>query len=97
MLIALSQLVTLILVCLGPFLLVLSGRATHSNPFLSILVETIDYVVALDPMELGIKIVIFKEVDPPLDWQHLVFPMETQRILHNDAAPILAVSRSFFH
>lgn len=33
-----------------------------ATPFLSILIETIGYVVALDSMELGIKIMIFKEV-----------------------------------
>lgn len=64
-----------------------------ATPFLSILIETIDYVVALDSMELGIKIMIFKEVEPSLDWQHLVISMKTQRILHKDAVPILAESR----
>lgn len=68
-----------------------------ATPFLSILIETIDYVVALDSMELGIKIMIFKEVEPSLDWQHLVISMKTQRTLHKDAVPILAESRSFFN
>lgn len=46
-------------VCLGPVPVSLPGRTTHSHPFISVLAETIGFVVTLDSMKLGIKIVIF--------------------------------------